>query len=537
MEITTEEASEASASYPENTDIVLRDGFLSWTDGTTREPHSAPTDQLIAILPQSSSLHPTGTDDTAPALTALYLEREQAEDGSGKGEHEHGVRLKTLAIPEDLFYAGGLKKYILPQVPAHLQHSTSNTRDEEEEEGEDRSESRRDIHVIISTLSGTQGALPFFENALQPLLDIVSAKYKVHRTESARTIIELCSRVFLPRARAGVQQTVILLSGDGGVVDVIRMFSESKDQQHDTSSTSTSSASTSTSTSLAAARFVPPTLCLIPMGTGNATANSAGLASDATLGLSALLRGTPSDLPTFRVRLPRDAVYVTDEGRKREPVAGSQHAAGTGSGSATIYGAVVLSWGMHASLVADSDTAEYRKFGAERFKMAATELLWPADGRQTHRYKGKVRVTPTCTTKDDKNQAAKVEDEVEVDRTEHMYVLATLVSQLEKGFTISPSSTPLDGQLRLVHFGPLSAERAMEIMARAYQGGKHVAEPEVAYEDVEKVRIEFQEEGEEEEEEERWRRICLDGTIVAVSRGGFVEVERERRRLVKLVAP
>jgi diacylglycerol kinase family enzyme len=348
-----------------------------------------------------------------------------------------------------------------------------------------------EVHVVVSTLSGTQGALPFFENALKPLLEHLRVpKYQVHKTQSARTILELCEQIFVPRARDGVEQTIILLSGDGGVIDIIAAFSHDKHQK------------------------TPPTICLIPMGTGNATANSA-LASDSTFGLSALIRGTPRVLPTFKATLSSGSVYLVDEGRQREPVCQN-------ADDAHVYGAVVLSWGMHASLVADADTHEYRKFGVDRFKMAAKELLWPSDGSDTHHYSGTVTLTV-------RNEATRTLETVGLDRSEHMYILTTMVSQLEKGFAISPASKPLDGQLRLVHFGVLAPERAMELMGLAYQGGKHVSEPEVSYEAVEKVRIEFK------EESERWRRVCIDGKIAAVSEGGWLEIEKADAEFVQLV--
>lgn len=56
-------------------------------------------------------------------------------------------------------------------------------------------------------------------------------------------------------------------------------------------------------------------------------------------------------------------------------------------------------------------------------------------------------------------------------------------------------------------------------MAMAYDGGKHVTDPQVRYECVRGLRVEI------EEEEERWRRVCVDGAIVAVPAGGRVEVE------------
>ncbi|EGE05147.1 Diacylglycerol kinase domain-containing protein [Trichophyton equinum CBS 127.97] len=329
------------------------------------------------------------------------------------------------------------------------------------------------LHVIVSTLSGTQKASSFFQQAVKPLLSQLRPEghYAVHETESAETITRLARTVFLPQALAGIQQTIILMSGDGGLVDLIRVLAEAP----------------------AASTLVRPVVCLVPMGTGNGLANSTGLLADSTLGLSRLVRGSPADLPAFCVRFPPGSMYVTDEGRGREPVA-----------AAGVYGVVVVSWGLHASLVADSDTAAYRRFGADRFKMAAQELLQPADGSASHSYSGSL-ILVQAKGKEEEEE----EEVVVVDRPSHMYVLVTLASQLEKGFTISPASAPLEKQLRIVHFGPVPSERAGELMALAYAGGKHVDQPEVAYAAVEAVRIRVA------EPDERWRRTPDSGVSLA----------------------
>lgn len=109
-----------------------------------------------------------------------------------------------------------------------------------------------------------------------------------------------------------------------------------------------------------------------------------------------------------------------------------------------------------------------------------------------------------------------------INRKEHGYILASLVSNLEKMFTISPASKPLDGQLRVVHFGPLNGEKTMGIMKEAYNNGNHIGIEEVGYESIKGLRISFLEEG----QDWKWRRCCVDGLIVGVEQGGWMEVQR-----------
>jgi diacylglycerol kinase family enzyme len=346
------------------------------------------------------------------------------------------------------------------------------------------------VYIVVSILSGNQLASPFQENILTVVLQklkIPKDKFEIIHTKDSNTITNLTKDVLLPQANEGHKQLVILLSGDGGIVDILNALSPRT------------------------AQYVSPEVSLIPMGTGNALANSSGL-GDPTFGLSTLVRGQPRDLPMFKVTFSPGARLLVDEARKEEELASED-------GVPAMYGAVVCSWGMHAGLVADSDTEEYRKFGVDRFKMAAKEALFPEDGSPPHPYKAKVSVMLRGST-----------EWTEVPRTEHAYVLTTLVSSLEKGFTISPHSKPLDPTMRIVHFGPMAGDEIMAIMSKAYQNGKHIDEEPVSYEEVERVRVAF----EGREDDGRWRRICVDGKIVRVESDGWVEVRKQESSILSL---
>ena len=142
--------------------------------------------------------------------------------------------------------------------------------------------------------------------------------------------------------------------------------------------------------------------------------------------------------------------------------------------------------------------------------LSAKELLEPSDYSAPHVYKG--RVTPFIKGQIPGASRA-------LDRHEHMYILATMVSNLEEKLCISPDSKPLDGQMRLLHFGPMSSDRVMSILGRAFTDGSHVSDVAVSYQEVEGLRIDF------DEEESRWRRVCVDGKIVRVSKNGWVAVK------------
>ena len=381
------------------------------------------------------------------------------------------------------------------------------------------------LHIIVSTKSGTGLAEAHFVHLVKPLLAQLDqhegTDYEVHHTESERSVIELATSVLLPRAHRGVNQTIVLMSGDGGIVDFVNaLFTRGRQD--------------GVTTEELGSTYVKPCISLLPMGTGNALAHSIGITRDHTVGLSSMLRGAPQILPMFRAAFSPGARVVTAYGTQEESLPVDEQ------GTGTLWGAVVCSWGMHAALVADSDTEEYRQYGAERFKMAAKEAIFPTDGSEPHRYKGKVSVLRKrkamaigVETRDDGPETQREDNLIweVLDRQEYAYVLTTMVSNLEEGFTISPHSKAMDGKLRLVHFGPMDGQKIMEIMGLAYQDGKHVDNEAVNYEDIEGLRIAF----EGREINPRWRRICVDGKIVRLESDGWVELSKETTDVVDLV--
>jgi len=362
------------------------------------------------------------------------------------------------------------------------------------EEGGNAKTDTRETHVILSVGSGHRTATVFYDECVGPLLAAVYPRdhqnFVVHTTTSATTVLELANDTFFPKANAGTALRVIVLSGDGGVIDLVNGLSS-----HTTSPA-----------------YIAPHVVLLPLGTANALYHSINAGKTNTWGLNALSSSQTQPLPVFATSFSSGARLLVDEARSEEELS-IDHS----SGQPTLHGAVVCSWGMHASLVADSDTAEYRKFGVERFKMAAKEALYPAEG-SPHAYKAKVSVL-------------KGDEWTALEEEEHLYTLATMVSNLEQPFCISPHSKPLDGSMHLVHFGPTSGDEAMRVMTLAYQGGKHVEEPAIRYEAIDGLRIEFQ----GKEEEGRWRRICVDGKIVRVEADGWVELRKDTRRVLDVV--
>lgn len=322
--------------------------------------------------------------------------------------------------------------------------------------------------------------------------------YSVIWTQNANTVREFARSILQPNAERGRKQTVLLLSGDGGIVDIVNALLEKGGKS---------------------SQYVKPVISQFPLGTGNAVFNSTHrIPTDAqehvsvppsiyVQGLRTLLRGQPRPLPIFKATFSPGARLLSDEGRIATPLQNN-----------TLYGAVVASYGLHSTLVADSDTTEYRKHGDKRFGLVAKDLLFPEDGSLPHAYQAQVSLFKSGST-----------NPVQLPSSEHGYILASLVSNLERTFTISPANRPLDRQLHLVHFPAVSGKQAMEIMTKAYDSGKHVdvewetedgVKQKVDYEAIDGLRIDFNEPG----ESWKWRRCCIDGLTVAIEEGGWVEI-------------
>lgn len=437
---------------PEDVSVIEhnQDGVLTWPspgEGGQKETIHGEEIVLVAQL----------TDGGYLVLTL----QQGPQDGE---EPFHLSSFLASSLPQSL-----LDQYLVNDLPHSLQNEASLSLD-----------------VLVSVRSGTGLAEKFFNVVLQPVLAVLGLKdheqigtgnrsYTVTLTKDADTVKEFA------RTRLGTSgslnsdapesKTVILLSGDGGIVDLLNATVPSASQ---------------------------PTIALIPLGTGNALFHSLHMPhyttslnspSHLVLALRALLKGRAASLPTFQASFSEGAHLVDNDAPDALGLPVSE-----------LAGAIVASYGLHSQLVWESDTPAYRKHGAKRFGMVAEELL-----KEPHAYRALVETS---------------DGRVGTEEVPFNYVLATMVSNLEKTFTISPASKPLDGQLRLVHFGGATGQRTMEIMGAAYGGGKHVGMEGVGYQAVDEVKVTTL------EEDPRWRNVCIDGTIVALPQGGTMVVRK-----------
>lgn len=84
---------------------------------------------------------------------------------------------------------------------------------------------QEEVYILVSIQSGT-GLAEKFLDVLLPVLDAVGVKRTVVSTTSAESVKDFVKGTLLPAANDGNKQTVIMLSGDGGVVDSINSLGE-----------------------------------------------------------------------------------------------------------------------------------------------------------------------------------------------------------------------------------------------------------------------------------------------------------------------
>jgi diacylglycerol kinase family enzyme len=211
----------------------------------------------------------------------------------------------------------------------------------------------------------------------------------------------------------------------------------------------------------------------IPAGTGNSLALSLDI-TDISTAIVKLFTGKISDLNLYQVDLPNRSNYLINQ--KKIPI------------TKPVNFLVVFSWGFHASLVADSDTPELRKFGLNRFKMAAADNL-----SRDQTYKGNYSILGSNNSFSGP----------------FSYWVLTAAKKFEPTFEILPDGNILERNLYVISFK--NDVDIVEIMNQVYQNGSHVKNPVVAYEKVDnKLILNIITENDIE------RRFCVDGAIVCL---------------------
>lgn len=162
-----------------------QNGALSWGDG---DGTSKLLDENIICA----------TAFEAGTVTHNILSLLPIEEGSQ-------VPFKLQVTHADSLPESFLERHLLKDLPTYL-------------------ESDNKIYVLISTLSGTGLAESFFDEVLHQVLlsvGLTETQFNEVRTRDPNSVTELARYHLLPNAVRGRKQTVLLLSGDGGIVDTV----------------------------------------------------------------------------------------------------------------------------------------------------------------------------------------------------------------------------------------------------------------------------------------------------------------------------
>lgn len=326
---------------------------------------------------------------------------------------------------------------LVPQLPLHL--------------------CGRDVVVIDSIYSGTgrADAKDVYQQVLAPLLRVLEVAHTYLKSESAHFIEDYAGSF------NGRDSLVIFISGDTSIGEFINGLAEGEGSI---------------------------TFFNVPAGTGNSLALSLDVFTIADAVRLLFVPKTVIPLNLYSAEFPVGSYYTLQNVKTKE-VGGP------------VKFVVVLSWGFHASLVADSDTPELRKHGVKRFAIAAGENLG-------HEQKYEGRTVIAGETYDGP----------------YAYWLLTPARRFERTFEILPQGDIASDELYFVSFNTEydNEHYIVDIMKKVYDQGKHVEDARVTYsvvkQDQEVVLT-------VSAHAPKWRRrFCLDGSVVVVP-DGHVEVK------------
>jgi hypothetical protein len=174
--------------------IVYRDNELVWykgfEGGNTGEIGGQLKEQDIITVTESSAPH--------RGFTILSL---SPSSTSPPSPHPAIHETHVTNLPQAF-----LARSLLQQLPEHLLLPPE------------------DIYIVISTKSGAGNGDAYFETIIKPVLSAVGLdeeSYQVIRTESHESIRQFASGDLGAKASEEIKQTVLLLSGDGGIVDMV----------------------------------------------------------------------------------------------------------------------------------------------------------------------------------------------------------------------------------------------------------------------------------------------------------------------------
>lgn len=426
-----------------------------------------------------------------------------------------------------------------------------------------------EVLVIDSIKSGKGRILPsstansdapetisnIYDEVIRPILNIINVKHTYYRTETETSIAKFSSLLGSTKQVDGSQKqvTLIILSGDTSIHEFVNNLSSSKGAK-----------------SQRELNFG-----IIPLGTGNAFALELGITNPieavlnifsnsfaetdklAELELNTVKKIKPFTL--YEATFSKGSYYYNsnDSSEKNREYLEK------------LKFFVVLSWGFHAAIVADSDSPQLRQLGNDRFKVAALDNI----NHIKQEYKGEVYIRDQTDSSNIQEESNQNQKNLKKDRWHFLsndpighysYFLISLVNSLEPGFKISPSSDFLKSQAYVILIpyirgdsinqdgkdtkGANSALQSeifdglppkeqkdtfstrksdfselnkflLDILTKVYDNSKHIDDTNVGYTKLTGHELALIIKDDKDNDGERRRRICIDGKIVVVDNG------------------
>ncbi|GMG18964.1 unnamed protein product [Ambrosiozyma monospora] len=324
-----------------------------------------------------------------------------------------------------------------------------------------------EITVIDSIKSGNRiPTKSVYKQLLSPLFKLLDVEHTYLETRSQHTIKDFGSTISTTTKSGKNGHLVIFISGDTSINEFINGIP-----------------------------YIHPDIFFLPVpqGTGNALSQSLNIRTPIDSIKALLSNAKPHKFQLYNASFTQPSYVLHSDERESETVSNLKFF-------------VVGSWCLHSTLVAESDTPELRKFGRDRFSIAANELL-----STNPEFKGGI----SKIEKIDNDGDFKETNVLFEDGQSLSYFVLAGVPRFEETFEISPLSDPKSESLYLVYFRHLDAADTMEIMKQAYDKGSHVKNKDVSYVEIKKtdqVVLSIA-----DDMVRRLSKVCLDGTIVELS--------------------
>lgn len=228
-------------------------------------------------------------------------------------------------------------------------------------------------------------------------------------------------------------------------------------------------------------------ICPIPTGSGNGLSTSLKIHNIAQ-GIRAIFKNNFQPLPVMSVSI-NDHVDL-------------------------LYAAVVVSFGLHAALVRDCESEEYKqRYGGNRFQEVAKKHLNPSP----YLYQANLKLLRAARFPDFAGRQA----DMIIGDGKHSYCLITRCSNLEGDWKIAPFANPLaeNGKLDVVRMGNLSGSELGSVLMDAYKAGAQINRESFEYYRASEVSAQML------ESDQSRRLMCVDGTIIDVQPNDVVRVK------------